>query len=269
MNCTAVIDMSILINANWYVMQKYTYVDDITPEALASKVDSNINTICDKLSDLGYNINEIIMCCDYGESWRKALIPGYKASRTDRPDFRELKQGVEAILANKYEMLKAEGVEADDWAYITTYARSEDNIMLVSADEDYKQMVRRTNIAYYNTREKALYTFDDIDYELEVYKKLLNGCPTDEIPSLFKSRTYTSYKDACYGALLASINAAPFELTHIHSVLTEAKLTEKIDFTNLADNMYAGCYAFDIYLKAMPDELFDVVLSEIKRLKKD
>lgn len=99
-----------------------------------------------------YHANEVILALDSSNSWRKDIHPKYKDNRRKR---KEKDDGInwEMVFATynsintdikdyiPFKVMKLDRCEADDIIGVITLNNSAENIVIVSNDEDFKQLV--------------------------------------------------------------------------------------------------------------------------------
>jgi len=111
---------------------------------------------------------EIVVCCDAGGNWRREVFPHYKAKR--RKDVKESKHDWakiweilntirEEIAENMpWKVLNVHGCEADDIIgvladYTNEFGNYED-VMICSADKDFAQLQKYSNVKQFSTMTK-------------------------------------------------------------------------------------------------------------------
>jgi len=173
------VDFSILLHSNYHVLKK---IGEPTGKGLAEMCLSSINKLVMDISLRFKRRSEIYVCTDTGDSWRKTLCVGYKSKRVPNDDFLECAYEARSIVAKDFNILEMDGMEADDWGYLMAYYKQP--CVLVSNDNDWKQMVLSDDVVYFKFRTKDFYTSMDINPMYEAFEKLVLGCPGDEIPRL-------------------------------------------------------------------------------------
>lgn len=151
-----------------------------------------------------YKAKHVIIACDEGSSsYRKALLPTYKAGRKDKfenqtPEekerfdefFAEFALTIEE-LKKKYPMVfKFSKCEADDIAaYIVNKVRKTHNVWLISSDRDWDLLISYnvSRFSYVTRKEVTLenwYTHYDYDPEDHISIKCLTGDSGDSVPGV-------------------------------------------------------------------------------------
>jgi len=155
----------------------------------------------------------VVFCWDSPVSYRKKLLPTYKAGRRKDKDMDTLIALDEAhkqfeILRNKIlpmmgwtTQLYQEGYEADD--HMAKYANDhlDETIVLVTSDEDLYQCLRKNRVSIWKPlAKKQAYTAEDLQDEMLctplTYKRALAlaGCNTDNVPGIHKVGKATAIK---------------------------------------------------------------------------
>lgn len=165
------IDISQLVYANWHVWNREHHTPTF-PEAL--KI--NINTInYDLMRLLGSGVN-YFMLLDSRPSFRTQIYPEYKGHR---PNNDIPWDEIEQFLFNEYACLKYEGLEADDLAFLVADARKEQkDVVLVSSDSDWPQIVERCGCKIYNPKNKLFVETPEISWKT----KVVIGDSSDNVP---------------------------------------------------------------------------------------
>lgn len=152
-----------------------------------------------------YKASKVIITCDSGSSaYRKAIHPGYKASRKKKqalqtPEeaayfevfFTEFNRIMDMYLeVDDYPVLRFNKVEADDIAaYIVNKRRNKNKIWLISSDKDWDLLVcdSVSRFSYVTTKEVTTDTWHEhYEYEPEdhISIKCLIGDGGDDVPGV-------------------------------------------------------------------------------------
>ena len=138
---------------------------------------------------------KMVLCCD-GGSWRKDVFPEYKANRKkgreesshDWPDifekFTKIRNEIEEHLP--FDVIHEYGVEADDIIAALTQETQEfgkhEPIMIISADKDFIQLQKFSNVKQYSPlTKKFIVDNDPIRYAFE---HTLKGDSGDGVPNV-------------------------------------------------------------------------------------
>lgn len=183
-----VIDLSIVLYANYFVCLKYIELDELTADKLAETCASNIVNIARNAAPLNSNTNIILAADTHKINWRKKYYDGYKLGREPKKRYRKLAKKATKILATKFTVLSAPAMEADDIAYLVSISGSK--AVLCSNDGDWSQMINKST-AYYHIAGKSMYDYDfyGLDGLLTIEAtKIVMGCSTDTVPRLIAPR---------------------------------------------------------------------------------
>jgi len=132
-----------------------------------------VSMILGCLTRIGVNPeDEIMLALDYGKSWRKSYDYDYKANRKAyRESFaninwKDLYERMN-ILRDKLEMstnwqiLKSEGLEADDWCAVASRFFSNNIVVIVSYDKDLEQLLSYDNVRIFSPLTKTYKKVDN------------------------------------------------------------------------------------------------------------
>lgn len=136
---------------------------------------------------------ELVICQDAGNYWRKDIFPHYKYNRkkTQAKDEFYWKQIFETltIIRNEvaenmpYKTMKVERCEADDIiATLSKHYHTQEKILIVSGDKDFKQLMRYPNIVQYSPNQKGFLTCEEPDKFL--FEHIVRGDSGDGIPNI-------------------------------------------------------------------------------------
>lgn len=146
---------------------------------------------------------QMILACDGGAVWRKDLYPHYKAHRAKNREesgvdwkefFRILALVRDEIRDNiPMQVIHIQGVEADD--VISTlveqtqeFGKAED-IMIISADKDFRQLQQYSNVSQFSPMTKTL--IKETDPISTLYEQIFRGDKGDGVPNVLSGdRTF-------------------------------------------------------------------------------
>ena len=151
-----------------------------------------------------YNAGTIIITADGGSSYRKALLPTYKANRKEKYAEQTPQEEKEfamfmaefsntlTLLKEKHTVLQFKGVEADDIAaYISMNLEKFDfdECWMISSDRDWDLLItdKVSRFSTVTRKEVTLDTWDEhYDFEVEDYItfKCLTGDKGDNVPGI-------------------------------------------------------------------------------------
>lgn len=139
---------------------------------------------------------EMVIIADAGGNWRRDVYPEYKAKRKkDREEskidwneaFRIINMVLDELKENfPYKVVHQWGCEADDSiAEIVKYTQEFGNwedVMIVSADKDFKQLHKYDNVSQYSPITKKMIKVDNP--RLELMEHILKGDSGDGVPNV-------------------------------------------------------------------------------------
>jgi 5'-3' exonuclease len=139
---------------------------------------------------------EIVIVADAGGNWRKDVYPEYKAKRKQnreesKIDWDEAFRIINMILSElkenfPYKVIHQWGCEADDAiAEIVKWTQEFGNyeeVMIVSADKDFKQLQKYNNVHQFSPMTKKLIKVDNP--RLELLEHILSGDTGDGVPNV-------------------------------------------------------------------------------------
>ena len=129
-----------------------------------------VNMMLADLLKVGVNPqDEIMIVCDYGHSWRKQFDQNYKANRKEgREKHTEINWNImfdkmnellaKLDYATDWQVLKADGIEADDWMAVATKIFEDKVVVLLSYDKDLEQLLIRPNVRIFSPMSKKYKT---------------------------------------------------------------------------------------------------------------
>ena len=136
-----------------------------------------------------------VIACD-GGSWRKEVYEYYKAKRKTGRDESPLDWGEFFRLINMvrdelkeffpYPVVQVEGAEADDVIASLVKETQEfgknEPVMIVSADKDFLQLQRYSNVKQYSPNKRGLISVEDPHFER--FDHVCRGCSGDGVPNM-------------------------------------------------------------------------------------
>jgi len=146
------------------------------------------------------NLKQVILAMDDHKTWRKVFFPRYKESRKKArskqvdidwtemyANFNELAYDIKTLLPIK--VMKILQCEADDIIGVLTLNKiNEGGVVVISNDEDYKQILSKKNVQVYNPR-KMEYTKCD-DPKMYIIESCLLGQKKDDIFNIITPSDY-------------------------------------------------------------------------------
>ena len=136
--------------------------------------------------------NNIVLCADAGDPWRRDIYPNYKhARRKGRVDsatdwdniFNMITEIKNEIAENfPYVMMYVEKAEADD-IIATLVKHTIEPIMIISGDKDFIQLQTKTNVKQYSPIQKK-FVGEDVDPKIFLHEQIIKGDRSDGIPNI-------------------------------------------------------------------------------------
>ena len=212
----------------------------------------------------------MIIACDHS-SWRKKVYAEYKASRTtnreksdiDWKPIYEILGIVQDEISKEmpYPVVQAYGAEADDIIGVLVEGTQEfgnhEKVMIVSADKDFIQLQKYSNVKQYSPMTKKLIAHKDpVDY---LFEHVLRGDGSDGVPNVLSPDN--TFVDA--------IRQKPLRGKLIDTWRTEAKTKEMIDV--LDEDTYANYIRNKtmIDLSYTPDNVVEDITKAYKLAQED
>ena len=151
-----------------------------------------------------YNAGTIIITADGGSSYRKAILPEYKANRKEKYAEQTPQEEKEfamfmaefsntlTLLKEKHTVLQFKGVEADDIAAYISMNLDKfnfDECWMISSDRDWDLLIndRVSRFSTVTRKETTVHNWDEhYDFEIEDYItfKCLTGDKGDNVPGI-------------------------------------------------------------------------------------
>jgi hypothetical protein len=136
--------------------------------------------------------NNIVLCADAGDPWRRDIYPNYKhARRKGRVDsatdwdniFNMITEIKNEIAENfPYVMMYVEKAEADD-IIATLVKHNNEPIMIISGDKDFIQLQTNARVKQYSPIQKK-FVGEDIDPKIFLHEQIIKGDRSDGIPNI-------------------------------------------------------------------------------------
>ena len=155
-----------------------------------------LNTIRMYRSRFHKEYGEVVIAADGPNNWRRGAFPQYKANRRKGRDdstfdwneaFRILNMVREEIRDNfPYKLVHVDGCEADDIIGTLVQQTQEfghhENVMIISADGDFKQLQQYNNVKQFSPLLKK-FVVDDHP-RLNLAEKIIKGDTGDGVPNI-------------------------------------------------------------------------------------
>ena len=136
--------------------------------------------------------NNIVLCADAGDPWRRDIYPNYKhARRKGRVDsatdwdniFNMITEIKNEIAENfPYVMMYIEKAEADD-IIATLVKHNNEPIMIISGDKDFIQLQTNPKVKQYSPIQKK-FVGEDVNPKIFLHEQIIKGDRSDGIPNI-------------------------------------------------------------------------------------
>ena len=142
------------------------------------------------------DFGELVICCEGIGNWRKDYFPQYKANRKkyrEKSDidwneaFRILSEVRDEIKENfPYKVIQVDKCEADDIIGVLAANTQEfgqyEDVLIISADKDFMQLQKFSNVKQYNPIQKKFY--NEEAPKANLIDKILSGDTGDGVPNI-------------------------------------------------------------------------------------
>jgi len=136
--------------------------------------------------------NNLVLCADAGEPWRRDIYPNYKHARrkgrvdsdTDWDNIFNIITEIKHEIAENfpYVMMYIEKAEADD-IIATLVKYTNEPIMIISGDKDFVQLQTNTKVKQYSPIQKK-FIGEGIDPKIFLHEQIIKGDRSDGIPNI-------------------------------------------------------------------------------------
>lgn len=128
---------------------------------------------------------EIILAMDSRNSWRKQTYKNYKYNRNKDADVFDYINSIQEDLMKyfSFTIFKIEEAEADDIIALYVEKTTDKEIIIISGDKDFKQLLKYDYVKIYDPKNKKIIECENPDYELQ--NLILSGDKIDGIPNIF------------------------------------------------------------------------------------
>lgn len=207
---------------------------------------------------------ELVIACD-GGSWRKNVFPEYKAARAKGREESGIDWEAAWAAINKvkseliehmpYRVVQVKGCEADD--IIATLVENTQEfgnlepVMIVSADHDFLQLQKYSNVQQFSTVTKKLST--EKNPKKYLIEQVLRGCKGDGVPNVL------SPDDSFVtGTRQKSVSAKMIE-TWTSNYSDLSKVMDEATYKNFQRNRECIDFAY------IPEELSKQIMEEFEK----
>ena len=136
--------------------------------------------------------NNIVLCADAGDPWRRDIYPNYKHARrkgrvdsaTDWDNIFNIITEIKHEIAENfpYVMMYIEKAEADD-IIATLVKHINEPIMIISGDKDFIQLQTKKNVKQYSPIQKV-FVGEGLDPKKFLHEQIIKGDRSDGIPNI-------------------------------------------------------------------------------------
>ena len=151
-----------------------------------------LNSVRSAVFKFKRDYSNIIIACDSRNYWRKEVFPHYKSGRKKNRDKSTLDWAMIFDVMTKvkqelkenfpYKVIEVDRAEADDiFGTLVPRLASNESIMMVSSDGDFKQLHQYGDVKQYSSMMKVF--VKSPNPQLELKEKILTGDSGDGIPS--------------------------------------------------------------------------------------
>lgn len=271
--------MAILFDYNQTVLSAVhaskKFVDNITIDIMRNMVLNTLKSYIKKYRPK-YG-DDIIICCDSGNTWRKDVFPYYKARRKEGRDksnidwphvwecMNTIRQELEEYFP--YKVIKVDKTEGDDIiATLTKYITEErkvrkglfetgEPIMIISSDYDFKQLQIMDNVDQFSPLVKKPVKENRPDLYLK--KHIIRGDGGDDVPNFLSD-------DDVF--MIEGKRQKPVQEKKLQVWLECESPEEFCTDDNLLRNYYRNKTMVDL-LHCIPDELESAIIDEYNNAK--
>lgn len=186
-----IIDFSQIVHSN--VHQNFDLIvdDGVYSEGMLRSL--ILNSVRGYKRKFGSKYGQIIIAVDSRTYWRRQIFPHYKANRKaarasnntiDWTIVFDAMNDVKSALKEhfKYKVIEVDGAEADDIiGVLTRYKHTEESIMIISSDHDFKQLQQYNNVKQWSPMHNILVKCDSPKAYLSEH--IIRGDKGDGIPN--------------------------------------------------------------------------------------
>ena len=189
-----IVDLSQVMISNLMVQIGNHTNMEIEEDLLRHMILNSIRSYNQKFKD---EYGEMIIACDAGNNWRRAIFPYYKANRKKTRDKSELnwtqifdtlgKVRDELKQFFPYRVIHVDGTEADDviGTLVMNYGDTNEKILILSGDKDFVQLQRYNNVKQYDPVQKKFRTTNDPDRFIREH--IMRGDIGDGVPNFLSA----------------------------------------------------------------------------------
>ena len=198
----------------------------------------------------GPEFGQMVLCYDDKNYWRSQVFPYYKKNRKQERETSKYDWDMVFSVLNKirdeirrflpYYVIQVQGAEADD--VIATLTRRHcggDKILILSADKDFIQLQRYSNVKQYDPiRNRWIENEDPIQY---LQEHIIRGDRSDGIPNILTCDdaivNNKAQKKMSKEKISALASMQPEDFTNYIRLRNWKRNSELIDFTKIPTNI--------------------------------
>jgi len=152
-----------------------------------------LNTYRHIKDKFGKDYGDLVICQDSTNYWRKDIFPHYKANRKkaqqDKQEYWNIVYGAMAKIRHEvaenmpYKNIKVDRCEADDIiGVLAKNYHTTENILIVSYDKDFQQLLYYPNVKLYSPHKKIMVECEDPTMFL--FEQIVRGDSSDGVPNI-------------------------------------------------------------------------------------
>lgn len=245
--------------------KNYNPTEPIQPDILKYMILNTLRAILMKFKSDNHD-KLVVIACDSKTSWRKNEFPFYKAARKKTRDqsdidwsqvFPVFESMIQDIKDNfPYIVIDVESAEADDAVGVLTKTYNDSEIIIVSADSDFKQLHRPGVKQWDSIRQRFVSTLDPKTYLLE---HILKGDRGDGVPNVLSDGN-------CF---VLSIRQKPLRQKKIDQMVEQYQKinTEMVDWDPIVTNNFIRNRTL-IDLDFVPSNIKDTIINQFETQKR-
>jgi 5'-3' exonuclease len=135
-------------------------------------------------------MSQVIFCCDCAREsiWRNTFTTGYKSHRIQNPQFNPtIFTKFYSYIQDTYHRICVDNLEADDIVCLTKKLIGDEDIVIITNDNDYLQLIdERTKIYNMSGKGNDITTRSCGDPKTDLKLKIILGDKSDNIPPIHK-----------------------------------------------------------------------------------
>lgn len=207
------------------------------------------------------SFNDIYICIDGKNNWRKKVFEHYKFKRKENREksdidysilFRVVDELSKELKIFPFYTLKMDFLEADDWiSFMCEQFENEKEVVIISTDKDFYQLQKCSNVIQYHHIKNTIIKITEPKKELFV--KILKGDSGDGIPNIL------SDGDTFY---VEKKRQKPLRQKKIDEILNEKNLKKYLIEENLLNNFKRNKMLIDLSIR--PKSLIEKQIKYIK-----